>query len=197
MPDELNAHFLVQYHDAALASPGWPQEGGRAPQGGPWPWIHAGHRLNTLLWTEEDGARRSGAGVHDIAASKRRCDRYRQQRDDAVQAIDEAILEQLAEVAHGSAARMSSETAGAMIDRLSVLALQIFHTRTQALRAGAGGQAEACARKLRRLAAQRQDLAGCLDQLLRDARAGAAYFKVYLRFQTYSEPASESCEAAS
>jgi len=198
MPDELNAQFLVQFHDAALASPGWPQEGGRAPLGGPWPWIDAGHRLNTLLWNEEDDTRRSSAGVHDIAASKRRCDRYRQQRDDAVQAIDEAILEQLAEVAHGSAARMSSETAGAMIDRLSVLALQIFHMRVHALRADAGApHAEACARKLRRLATQRHDLAGCLDQLLCEAQAGAAYFKVYLRFPAYSEPAPAACEAAS
>ena len=197
MPDALNALLLVQFHDAALASPGWPQDGGRAPPGGPWPFIHASHRLNTLLWNEEDAACRGGAGVHDIAASKHRCDRYRQQRDDAVQAIDEAILEQLAEVAHGSAARLSSETAGAMIDRLSVLALQIFHMRAQALRAEAGAdQAAACARKLRRLATQRQDLAACLDQLLCEARAGAAYFKVYLRFRTYGAPA-EPCGAAS
>lgn len=190
MPDELNALYLVQFHDAALASPGWPEDVGRMPQGGAWQWIHVNHRCNTLLWAEEDKARRTDVGVHEIAAGKRLIDRYNQQRNDAVEAIDEAILEQLAEVAHGDAARMSSETAGAMIDRLSILALKIFHMRAQTLRTDAdAAHVDACTRKLRRMVAQRQDLAACLDQLLSEAREGRAYFKVYLQFKMYNDPA--------
>lgn len=190
MPDELDAHTLVQFHDAALASPGWPQAGGRAPSGGTWQALHANHRYNSLRWREEDKARRRDVGVHDIAAGKRLIDRYKQLRSDAVEAIDEAILEQLAEVAHGDAARMSSETPGAMADRLSILSLKIFHMRAQTLRMDADAtHIDACTRKLRRLVAQRQDLAACLDQLLSEARAGRAYFKVYLQFTLYSEAA--------
>ncbi|UUZ52206.1 DUF4254 domain-containing protein [Massilia sp. H-1] len=192
MPDELDAHTLVQFHDAALASPGWPQAGGRAPSGGPWQALHANHRYNSLRWREEDKAQpASDVGVHDIAGlSKRLIDRYQQLRGDAVEAIDEAILEQLAEVAHGDAARMSSETPGAMADRLSILSLKIFHMRAQTLRMDADAMhIDACTRKLRRLVAQRQDLAACLDQLLSEARAGLAYFKVYLQFTLYGDPA--------
>lgn len=190
MSDELNAFHLVQFHDAALASPDWPQDGGRVPQASAWQWIHVNHRCNTLLWAEEDKARRTDVGVHDIAASKRLIDRYNQERNDAVEAIDEAILEQLAEVAHGDSARLSSETAGAMIDRLSILALKIFHMRVQTQRTDAGAaHVDACTRKLRRLLVQRQDLAACLDQLLSDAHAGRAYFKVYLQFKMYNDPA--------
>ncbi|SHH67422.1 DUF4254 domain-containing protein [Massilia sp. CF038] len=189
MSDELNAAALVHFHDSALASAGWPQAGPRAPSHGPWPWIHANHRCNTLLWHEEDKARRTDVGAHEIAASKRLIDRYNQDRNNAVEAIDEAILDQLAAVAHGDGARMSSETAGAMVDRLSILALKIFHMRLQSARAEAGpAHIEACTRKLRRLLVQRQDLAACFEQLLREARQGQAYFKVYLQFKMYNDP---------
>lgn len=188
MPDELDALSIVQFHDVQLASPEWPQQPGQAA-GGAWQWIHANHRCNTLLWNEEDRARRTDVGPEEIAASKRLIDRHNQLRNDAVEAIDEAILEQLAEIAHGDSARLSSETAGGMIDRLSILSLKIFHMRAQTLRGEAGpAHVDACSRKLRRLTAQRSDLAGCLDQLLTEARQGRAYFKVYLQFKMYNDP---------
>jgi len=188
MSDELEALSIAQFHDEKLSSPGWPQY---APHenGGVWRWIDANHRFNTLLWNEEDKARRTDVGADQIAASKRLIDRYNQLRNDAVEAIDEAILEQLAEVAHGDSARLSSETAGAMIDRMSILALKIFHMHAQTLRSDAGrDHIETCARKLRRLVMQRSDLAGCLDQLLTEARTGRAYFKIYLQFKMYNDP---------
>jgi hypothetical protein len=188
MPDELEALSIAQFHDEKLSSPEWPQYAPHA-DGGVWRWIDANHRFNTLLWHEEDKARRTDVGADQIAASKRLIDRHNQLRNDAVEAIDEAILEQLAEVAHGDSARLSSETAGAMIDRMSILALKIFHMHEQTIRVGAGpDHIEACTRKLRRLVIQRSDLAGCLDQLLCDARQGRAYFKIYLQFKMYNDP---------
>src|SRR5205823_2573667 len=144
-----------------------------------WQWIDANHRYNGLLWREEDRARRLDVPPDEIAAGKHLIDRYNQKRNDAVEAIDEALLASLAGIAPQSGARMSSETAGAMVDRLSILALKIHHMRAQTLRTDAGGEhVHACTIKLERLLIQRHDLASCLDTLLADARAGRAYFKV-------------------
>jgi hypothetical protein len=69
------------------------------------------------------------------------------------------------------------------------LALKIHHMRAQARRDEAGADhMHACACKLERLVAQRQDLMSCLDSLLLDARAGRAFFKVYRQFKMYNDP---------
>jgi hypothetical protein len=154
-----------------------------------WRWIDANHRYNHLLWDEEDRARRLDVAPGEIAASKRLLDRHKQLRTDAVEAIDEAILAELAPVPHDESARLSSETAGAMIDRLSILALKIFHMRKQTRRPDASTvHIDTCRAKLARLVAQRNDLACCLDQLLNDAQSGHAYFKVYRQFKMYKDP---------
>ncbi|MES2901971.1 MAG: DUF4254 domain-containing protein [Pseudomonadota bacterium] len=186
---DLDALSIVQLHDVTLARKGWPDDSSEPVMPGAWCWIHANHRYNSLLWNEEDKARRTDVGAAEIANSKRLIDRHNQRRNDAVEALDEAILAQLPDVETAANARLSSETAGAMIDRLSILALKIFHMREQTRRADAdAAHIEACAAKLKRLQTQRHDLACCLDQLLRDARLGRAYFKVYRQFKMYNDP---------
>ena len=77
----------------------------------------------------------------------------------------------------------------AMIDRLSILALKIFHMREQTERMDADfSHIEACRNKLERLIDQRKDLACCLDTLLQEAAQGRAYFKVYRQFKMYNDP---------
>jgi hypothetical protein len=186
-----DAQSLMQFHDAMLADPAWPLDASVLPPSGVWQFIEANHRYNSLLWEEEDRARRTDVGPAAIAASKRLIDRHNQRRNDAIEAIDEALLAQLARLAPPLApqARLSSETAGAMADRLSILALKIVHMGAQARRAEAGAaHVEACAAKLARLAAQRLDLAQCLDRLLQEALAGQACFKVYRQFKMYNDP---------
>lgn len=187
----LDAWSIVRFHDRELARPRWPAP---APPPdsvpGVWRWIDANHRCNCLLWLEEDKARRRDVPESDIAASKRLIDQYNQQRNDAVEAIDEAMLGELAHVRLAPGARLSSETAGAMTDRLSILALKIHHMGLQAGRVQAGAShVQACSAKLERLLAQRADLAGCLDRLLTEARSGQTYFKVYRQFKMYNDPA--------
>lgn len=189
MHSMLDAWSIVRFHDRELARPGWPQPP-QAELAAAWGPISANHWCNCLLWQEEDRARRRDVPATDIAASKRQIDSHNQLRNDAVEHIDEAILAELAHVRLRGGARLSSETAGAMIDRLSILALKIHHMRLQSQRVQAGqAHVQLCGAKLERLEAQRSDLAGCLDRLLREARAGETYFKVYRQFKMYNDAA--------
>ncbi len=147
------------------------------------------HRCNRLLWLAEDQARRSDLPDRQIVQCKREIDRYNQQRNDAVERIDDALLAQFASVARRPGARQHSETAGAMIDRLSILSLKIFHMRRQACRRDADREHFAdCRTKWRILRRQRADLAACLGQLLQEMENGDAYFHRYRQFKMYNDP---------
>jgi antitoxin component HigA of HigAB toxin-antitoxin module len=188
MPSSLDALSIVRFHDGELRRADWPVVQRGQPLPGVWHFIDLNHRYNCLLWREEDKARRLDVAPDDIATSKHLIDQYNQKRNDAVEAIDEAILAALP-AASGHEARLSSETAGAMIDRLSILSLKIHHMRLQTMRDDAGPEhVEACDAKLQRLVVQRHDLASCFDQLMSDARLGRAFFKVYRQFKMYNDP---------
>jgi len=164
---------IVEFHDYCLAAPGAPARF----QAGLWASIEANHWHNTLLWEQAELARRQGAPDSDIASNKRAIDSHERKKTDAVARIDAAFLELLSATKPKAGARLSSETAGAMIDRLSLLALHIHAMREQARRADA--DAPRVEKKLERLHEQRGDLAGCLDRLLAEAQGGESYFKVY------------------
>ena len=143
--------------------------------------------MNDLLWKEEDLARRRHAPDAEIAANKRAIDGYNQKRNDAIERIDENLLKGFS---FKDNSRLSSETPGAMIDRLSILSLKIHHMRLQTERKDVErAHIEACAAKLARLTEQRADLAACLDRLLEECARGEARFKVYRQFKMYNDPA--------
>lgn len=190
MADDLDALSIMHFHDRKMAEPLWPSGGEAEFASGAWHWIETNHRCNSLLWNEEDKARRTEVGAAEIAAGKRLIDQYNQKRNDAIEAIDEQILKELDAYPRTGQARLNSETAGSMIDRLSILSLKIWHMREQTRRADAGAEhIAACEAKLQRLLLQRADLGSCFDALLADARAGRAYFKVYRQFKMYNDPA--------
>jgi hypothetical protein len=201
----VHAHEVISRHDACLSRADWPQgeavlaEAG-APQQATY-WITANHRFNSLLWAEEDLARRTQVGADEIAANKRAIDGFNQARNDATERVDEILLTALGLVDAASArsdapvarmppgARLNSETAGAMIDRLSIMALKVHAMRQQTERQDVDEAHRAGSRvKLERLQQQRADLAACLDELLADCLAGRAYFKVYRQFKMYNDP---------
>ena len=147
----------------------------------------AQHRANFDLWHEEDKARDPGASDAEIAAVKHAIDRLNQQRNDLVEKIDAMLLDEAGE--QNPAAPLNSETPGLMIDRLSILALKIFHTREEMQRKSATEQhRQKNTGRLAVLEEQRSDLAGCLDALWREVRARTRRFKLYRQMKMYNDP---------
>ena len=176
---------ITDFHDRVLAKPGRPS----ALRGAVWEAIEDNHAHNCSLWEQEDLARRRSVPDSEIAGNKRAIDAHNQKRNDAIERIDEALLRFLEKAKKRPEAKQNSETAGGMVDRLSILSLKIHHMRIQTKRKDVDrAHREACTQRLARLREQRTDLAACFDRLLDDAAKGKAFFKVYRQFKMYNDP---------
>jgi hypothetical protein len=189
------------FHDACLGLTTWPQSMIEFADDDVWRWVATNHRNNCLLWDEEDLARRTRASDAEITANKRAIDGYNQARNDATERVDEFLLLSLGLIDPATigtdqpvsmvnaVARLSSETAGSMMDRMSIMSLKIKAMTAQTVRIDVDeAHRSNTAQKLHRLHEQRNDLGACLDELLADSRAGRAYFKVYRQFKMYNDP---------
>jgi hypothetical protein len=146
----------------------------------------AQHRANFELWHEEDKARVPEVPDAEIVRVKQAIDRLNQRRNDLVETMDGWLMERLQQ---NTEAPLHSETPGLMIDRLSILALKIYHTHEEASRASANEEHRA--KNLARLALlleQRGDLAGCLDSLWAQVLEGSRRFKLYRQLKMYNDP---------
>jgi hypothetical protein len=148
------------------------------------------HRANFDLWHIEDEARAPGATDAEVAGVKRRVDATNQRRNDLTEELDRALLGWLDALGlPNPEAPLHSEPPGLIVDRLSILALKIYHTRQEAERADApAGHAERNRERLAILEEQRADLAGCLDALWIETLAGARRFKLYRQLKMYNDP---------
>lgn len=148
----------------------------------------AQHRANFDLWHCEDNARDPEATDSQIASIKRAIDPLNQQRNDLVESIDLLLVEAAGQ--QDREAPLHSETPGLMIDRLSILALKLYHTEQETLRPEAPPEHRERNRvRLQVLSEQRHDLAHCLGALWTDVLAGRRRFKLYRQMKMYNDPA--------
>jgi hypothetical protein len=149
--------------------------------------VLAQHRANFDLWHREDSARDLLAGDQSIAADKRAIDKLNQRRNDLVERIDDRLLEAAGD--QNAAAPLNSETPGLIIDRMSIMALKVYHTEQETLRTDAGAaHVERNSRRLALLKEQLADLTRCLDELWIAARDGSRRFKHYHQLKMYNDP---------
>jgi hypothetical protein len=187
----LSAASIVELHD--LLNTRWHSDPFAAHEPAADDWlalVAAQHRANFELWHIEDEARTPACTDAELAAVKRRVDSTNQRRNDLAEQLDRTLLAcLLPQNLPNNEAPLHSESPGLIIDRLSILALKIYHTREEAERADAPeGHAERNRQRLAILEEQRADLAQCLDALWRETLAGSRRFKLYRQLKMYNDP---------
>jgi len=182
----LNAHLISRMQDDATER--WHRCETLAPERDSLLQLaRAQHRANYDLWHEEDDARCPDASDERIVDVKHSIDRINQRRNDLVEQMDQLLLDQAGPQNEG--APMHSETPGLIVDRLSILALKIYHTDEQAHRASATPEHRAGnLERLHILEHQRADLAECLDELWREVISGRRRFRLYRQLKMYNDP---------
>jgi hypothetical protein len=149
------------------------------------------HSYNYLLWHEEDLARSPSASDTQIAQVKRAIDRYNQQRNDWIERIDDWLTQYLEarHVVPRTHAVMNTETPGSTFDRLSILALRLFHLREERDRSDATPEHRGkVAAKLAICETQQSELADALGHLLHDIYAGTKRHRTYRQCKMYNDP---------
>lgn len=147
--------------------------------------------IDTVQWHFEDIIRDPHIDPTEALALKRRIDRSNQDRTDLVEQIDSYFRQKYAEVKVLPGARINTESPAWAIDRLSILALKIYHMREQAERQDASKEhKDTCKVKLNVLLEQQKDLGTAIDQLLEDIEEGRKYMKVYRQMKMYNDPST-------
>ena len=144
--------------------------------------------IDTVQWHFEDIIRDPEIDPVEALALKRRIDKSNQDRTDLVEQIDSYFRELYKEVKVDTDARINTESPAWALDRLSILALKIYHMKEQAERTDATPEHVAkCKAKLSVLLEQQKDLSTAIDQLLEDIAAGRKYMKVYRQMKMYND----------
>ncbi|SIS38144.1 Protein of unknown function [Zobellia uliginosa] len=144
--------------------------------------------IDTVQWHYEDIIRDPDIAPADALVLKRKIDASNQDRTDLVEFIDSYFLNKYKDVEVKEGARINTESPAWAIDRLSILALKVYHMQEEAGRTDASAEhIEKCTQKLNILLEQRKDLSTAIDQLLADIEAGDKYMKVYKQMKMYND----------
>lgn len=147
--------------------------------------------IDTVQWHLEDIIRDPHIDPVEALSLKRRIDRSNQDRTDLVEQIDSYFRQKYSDVTPLPDARINTESPAWAVDRLSILALKIYHMKEQTDREDASEEhRQKCRQKLNVLSEQQQDLSLAIDQLLEDIESGRKYMKVYRQMKMYNDPAT-------
>ncbi|GEP90025.1 Protein of unknown function [Chitinophaga terrae (ex Kim and Jung 2007)] len=145
--------------------------------------------IDTVQWHLEDIIRNPQIDPVEALGIKRWIDRSNQERTDVVEYIDSYFLEKYKTVVPAANASINTESPAWAIDRLSILALKIYHMQEEVNRTDASEEhRQACQRKLNVLQEQQRDLSAAIEELLSDIAAGKKFMKVYKQMKMYNDP---------
>jgi hypothetical protein len=144
--------------------------------------------IDTVQWHYEDIIRDPNIDPKSALTLKRQIDASNQDRTDMVEYIDSYFLEKYKKTSIKENATINTESPAWGVDRLSILALKVFHMNQEATRDNASeDHRNSCQSKLNILLEQRLDLSTAIDQLLNDIEAGIKYMKVYKQMKMYND----------
>jgi hypothetical protein len=144
--------------------------------------------IDTVQWHYEDIIRDPEIDPEKALELKRKIDASNQDRTDLVEYIDSYFLNKYQSVQTLPNARINTETPAWAIDRLSILALKIYHMQEETTRPDASPEhIKKCVDKLKVLLEQKEDLSSAIDQLLTDIEEGAIFMKTYKQMKMYND----------
>lgn len=182
----ISADAITSLQDASI--PLWKEAGITLTQQTLLALVEQNHAYNYQLWLAEDRARRDDKGFEFVYHAKREIDGYNQQRNNMMEKIDTALFAELAPSTN-PACPVHSETPGMIIDRLSIVALKIYHMHLQVLRTEVDNHhRQTCQQKYQVLLAQREQLKLCLQIFLEEVFLKTRTFKLYHQFKMYNDP---------
>ena len=154
-------------------------------------YLYVKNWIDTMQWHFEDIIRDPKIDPEAALVLKRRIDKSNQDRTDLVEMIDSYFLDKYKDVKVLPDATINTESPAWAVDRLSILALKIYHMKEQVNRKDADAEHIAkCQQKLDVLLEQQKDLSTAIDQLLADIEAGRKYMKVYKQMKMYNDPST-------
>lgn len=144
--------------------------------------------IDTVQWHYEDIIRDPNINPTDALVLKRKIDASNQDRTDLVEYIDSYFMNKYQSVSIKKEATINTESPAWAVDRLSILALKIYHMNEEAMRTDASQEhLKKCQDKLAILLEQKKDLSTAIDQLLHDIEQGNKYMKVYKQMKMYND----------
>jgi hypothetical protein len=150
--------------------------------------LYAKNWVDTVQWHYEDIIRDPHIDPVAALVLKRKIDASNQVRTDMVEYIDSYFLQKYKDIQVKPEAKINTESPAWAIDRLSILALKIYHMNEEAHRAEASEEHRAkCQEKLNVLLEQKSDMFSSIDQLLKDIESGDKYMKVYKQMKMYND----------
>ncbi len=183
--NEIFQHSILEYHKIDDVD---------QPLSNPYPKGHIEYDLfhknwiDTVQWHFEDIIRDPQIDPVEALTLKRRIDKSNQDRTDLVETIDSYFYTKFHDVTALPDATINTESPAWAVDRLSILALKIYHMQEQVNRTDASeGHRAKCQDKLNVLLEQRMDLSTAIDQLLDDLTAGRKVMKVYKQMKMYND----------